>query len=102
MNGLPATSAEKPQEISTQRSPWLHATNSASRSISRRFNTLPAVRNRSMQFEPDFAAFEKNYREGRPQPVFVRRIADLETPVSAYLKLAQSRDNPFLLESVQC
>ena len=54
-----------------------------------------------MQIEPDFAAFENNYREGRPQPAFVRRIADLETPVSAYLKLAQSRDNTFLLESVQ-
>jgi anthranilate synthase component 1 len=54
-----------------------------------------------MQIEPDFAAFESNYREGRPQPAFVRRIADLETPVSAYVKLAQSRDNTFLLESVQ-
>jgi anthranilate synthase component 1 len=54
-----------------------------------------------MQIEPDFAAFESNYRDGRPQPAFVRRIADLETPVSAYLKLAQSRDNTFLLESVQ-
>jgi anthranilate synthase component 1 len=54
-----------------------------------------------MPIEPDFADFESNYRKGQPQPVFVRRIADLETPVSAYLKLAQSRDNTFLLESVQ-
>src|SRR5208282_3823656 len=30
-----------------------------------------------------------------------RRIADLDTPVSAYLKLAEGRDNAFLLESVQ-
>jgi anthranilate synthase component 1 len=54
-----------------------------------------------MQIEPDFAAFEKDYREGRAQAVFVRRIADLETPVSAWLKLAQTRENTFLLESVQ-
>src|SRR5215469_1040436 len=54
-----------------------------------------------MQIEPDFAAFERNYREGRGQVLFSRRIADLETPVSAYLKLGQSRDNTFLLESVQ-
>jgi anthranilate synthase component 1 len=54
-----------------------------------------------LHIEPDFAAFENNYREGRAQILFVRRIADLETPVSAYLKLAQSRDNTFLLESVQ-
>ena len=54
-----------------------------------------------MQIEPDFAAFERNYGEARAQALFVRRIADLETPVSAYLKLAQSRDNTFLLESVQ-
>jgi anthranilate synthase component 1 len=54
-----------------------------------------------MQIEPEFAAFERNYREGRSQVLFARRIADLETPVSAYLKLAQCRDNTFLLESVQ-
>src|SRR5579862_3438690 len=54
-----------------------------------------------MDIEPDFAVFEGNYREGRSQVVFTRRIADLDTPVSAYLKLAQGRDNTFLLESVQ-
>jgi len=54
-----------------------------------------------MHIEPDFAAFAGTYVGGRPQVLFVRRIADLETPVSAYLKLAQSRDDTFLLESVQ-
>src|SRR5205085_5889969 len=101
MNGLPAAWAGKPQEISIPRSPWRREKSLASRSISRRLNTSRAARNRSMQIEPDFAAFERKYREGRPQSVFERRIADLETPVSAYLKLAQSRDNAFLLESVQ-
>ena len=54
-----------------------------------------------MQVEPDFDVFERNYREGRSQVLFTRRIADLETPVSAWLKLAESRDNTFLFESVQ-
>src|SRR5580704_9327494 len=54
-----------------------------------------------MNTEPEFAAFADNYNAGRGQAVFTRRIADLETPVSAYLKLANSRENSFLLESVQ-
>jgi anthranilate synthase component 1 len=54
-----------------------------------------------MAIEPDFAAFERGYAQGRPQALFARLIADLETPVSAFLKLAEGRDNAFLLESVQ-
>ena len=54
-----------------------------------------------MAIEPDFAAFARIYEAGRPQAIFARRIADLDTPVSAYLKLADGRDNSFLLESVQ-
>ncbi len=54
-----------------------------------------------MQSAPDFAAFAETYNAGRPQAVFARRIADLETPVSAYLKLAGGRADTFLLESVQ-
>ena len=54
-----------------------------------------------MQIAPDFALFERNYREGHGQVLYTRRVADLDTPVSAYLKLAQSRENTFLLESVQ-
>ena len=54
-----------------------------------------------MQCAPDFAAFAATYNAGRPQGVFARRIADLETPVSAYLKLAGRRADTFLLESVQ-
>ncbi|HWD26163.1 MAG TPA: anthranilate synthase component I [Rhizomicrobium sp.] len=51
--------------------------------------------------EPDFAAFARGYDEGRPQILYTRLIADLETPVSAYLKLGEGRENAFLLESVQ-
>jgi anthranilate synthase component I len=54
-----------------------------------------------MAIEPDFPAFAEAYDKGRPQAVYARRIADLDTPVSAYLKLAEGRDNAFLLESVQ-
>jgi len=54
-----------------------------------------------MAIEPDFAAFSGAYESGRPQAVFVRLVADLETPVSAFLKLAEGRQNAFLLESVQ-
>jgi anthranilate synthase component 1 len=50
---------------------------------------------------PDFDSFARAYREGRPQVVWTRLIADLETPVSAYLKLAEGRPNSFLLESVE-
>ena len=54
-----------------------------------------------MKFEPDFPVFSRIHDQGRGQAVFVRRIADLETPVSAYMKLAGARENAFLLESVQ-
>jgi len=53
------------------------------------------------KIEPDFAAFARAYDDGRPQALHTRLIADLETPVSAFLKLGEGRDNAFLLESVQ-
>ncbi|MEO6396805.1 MAG: anthranilate synthase component I [Devosia sp.] len=45
--------------------------------------------------------FAKAYDGGRAQIVFRRVVADLETPVGAYLKLCEGRRNTFLLESVQ-
>ncbi|MEM9013533.1 MAG: anthranilate synthase component I [Pseudomonadota bacterium] len=50
---------------------------------------------------PAFDAFEAAYREGVPQLVWRRSVSDLETPVSAYLKLCRERSNSFLLESVE-
>ena len=50
---------------------------------------------------PDFAAFAAAYAAGRPQVVWTSLVADLETPVSAMLKLAQGRPYSFLLESVE-
>lgn len=50
---------------------------------------------------PSFENFEKIFREGKTQLVWTWLPADLETPVSAYLKLAQDKENSFLLESVE-
>ena len=53
-----------------------------------------------MNVYPDHAEFETGYEHGLPQVVWTTLVADLETPVSAYLKLAPFRPR-FLLESVE-
>ena len=50
---------------------------------------------------PDFKAFEEHARHGNVVPVHKVLTADLETPVSAYLKLAARNRYSFLLESVE-
>jgi anthranilate synthase component 1 len=54
-----------------------------------------------MQIEPEENAFAKRYACGDPQVVWTSLVADLETPVSAFLKLGGSRPPSFLLESVE-
>ncbi len=54
-----------------------------------------------MQASPDFETFRAAYEAGTPQVVWTRLVADLETPVSAMLKLADGHANSFLLESVE-
>ncbi|MFK7792233.1 MAG: anthranilate synthase component I [Devosiaceae bacterium] len=54
-----------------------------------------------MQVFPTQDAFEATYAAGQAQVVYTRLVADLETPVSAMLKLAGSARNAFLLESVE-
>lgn len=54
-----------------------------------------------MRVAPDFETFARIYDDGRPQVVTTSLVADLETPVSAMLKLADGRPNSFLLESVE-
>jgi anthranilate synthase component I len=50
----------------------------------------------------DFEAFSLAYENGRASVRVVTLVADLETPVSAYLKLAAGRTgNMFLLESIE-
>jgi anthranilate synthase component 1 len=50
---------------------------------------------------PAYDAFAKRYKAGEPQVVWTRLVADLETPVSVYLKLASGKPYTFLLESVE-
>jgi len=54
-----------------------------------------------MSVEPISSEFEKVYAKGKPQVVWNTLIADLETPVSVMLKLANNKPNSFLLESVE-
>src|SRR5690348_4283964 len=54
-----------------------------------------------MQIVPDFAEFSRSYAAGKPVLVWTSLVSDLETPVSAMLKLADGRPNSFLFESVE-
>jgi anthranilate synthase component I len=54
-----------------------------------------------MQVEPEFSDFTRSYEAGKPSVLWTRLVADLETPVSAMLKLANSRPFSFLFESVE-
>ena len=54
-----------------------------------------------MEAMPTLAAFAARYDAGAAQVVWTRLVADLETPVSAYLKLAAGNPMSFLLESVE-
>ncbi len=54
-----------------------------------------------MKIEPNRRTFQERYDAGEPQIVTCRMVADLETPVSAYLKLAHQKTTGFLLESVE-
>ncbi len=49
----------------------------------------------------DEAGFAADYNAGRGHLVWNRAVADLETPVAAFLKLTQGRPLSFLLESVE-
>ena len=51
-----------------------------------------------MQIEPSETAFAERYRRGEPQVVWTSLVADLETPVSAFLKLGGGKALSFLLE----
>jgi anthranilate synthase component 1 len=53
-----------------------------------------------MDLFPDLAAFTQAHDQGRNQLVWTRLVADLDTPVSLMLKLAQARKDSFMLESV--
>ena len=54
-----------------------------------------------MVVSPDYEAFAQAYEKGLPQILLTRLVADLETPVSAMLKLSRNAKYSFLLESVE-
>jgi anthranilate synthase component I len=54
-----------------------------------------------MQIEPSAEKFAAHYEAGEPQVVWTTLVADLETPVSAFLKIASGKPMSFLLESVE-
>src|SRR5215467_7150836 len=54
-----------------------------------------------MQIEPSERLFAERYGRGEAQVVWTTLVADLETPVSAFLKIAGSRPLSFLFESVE-
>ncbi|WP_299360951.1 anthranilate synthase component I [uncultured Paracoccus sp.] len=53
-----------------------------------------------MDLSPDFDAFAAGWAQGRNQLVTVSLPADLDTPVSLMLKLADAQPHSFVLESV--
>ena len=55
-----------------------------------------------MQIEPSAAAFGARYAAGEPQVAWTTLVADLETPVSVFLKVTKNASPmSFLLESVE-
>ncbi len=50
--------------------------------------------------KPSFSSFEAGFNAGKNQLVYARLAADLDTPVSLMLKLAEARKDSFMLESV--
>jgi anthranilate synthase component 1 len=54
-----------------------------------------------MQIEPSETEFAVRYGRGDAQVVWTTLVGDLETPVSAYLKIATGKSLSFLFESVE-
>ncbi len=55
----------------------------------------------SLDIMPAFDVFENAYNDGHAQIIWTRLVNDIDTPVSAFLKLAQNKPYAFLFESVQ-
>jgi anthranilate synthase component 1 len=54
-----------------------------------------------MSVQPDFQTFQSVYAQNKTQLLWRTVVADLETPVSTFLKLGQDEPFSFLLESVE-
>ena len=53
-----------------------------------------------MALTPSFEAFDQGWSQGKNQLVYTRLAADLDTPVSVMMKLADAGKDSFILESV--
>lgn len=53
-----------------------------------------------MRLYPEFEEFSQEYNAGKSQIIYSPLAADLDTPVSLMLKLADAGENSFMLESV--
>ncbi|WND02368.1 anthranilate synthase component I [Temperatibacter marinus] len=54
-----------------------------------------------MTINPDYSVFQDAYSRQESQVLFCHMVADLDTPVSAYMKLSDQERYSFLLESVE-
>lgn len=54
-----------------------------------------------MQYLPSLNSFLGDYEKGKSQVIWTHIVSDLETPVSAMMKLAENEPNSFLFESVE-
>ena len=54
-----------------------------------------------MDLNPGISDFEQTYNAGRAQVVWTTLVGDLDTPVSAYMKLVGADSLGFLMESVE-
>lgn len=54
-----------------------------------------------MNITPDFQTFSQNWAAGKNQALSANLVSDLETPVSAMIKLGKSNPYCFLLESME-
>ena len=50
---------------------------------------------------PTFKELKTNAKKKKNSLIYIKIKSDLDTPVSAYLKLCKNEKNSFLLESVQ-
>lgn len=53
------------------------------------------------RYQPDLAEVRRLAAQGNMIPIYREILADLETPVSAYIKIARDSDYSFLLESIE-
>lgn len=54
-----------------------------------------------MKITPDFRTFAANWSVGKNQALSAQHVSDLETPVSAMIKLCYNKNYCFLLESME-